>query len=285
MPNPIPPGIVVMGKKGLTAAERRDFIDLDFSSPDEDFFGMEYVIPDYWIRTDEWYDPNSVIGACFNYYAKYILPAGQPKAALSGLLSFDERIWNWIHAPGFWLHEKVVSMIGLKRALDLDYKLLDETILETYNERLRQAKLKQKEEAKLDYEVDPEPDDQVDDEFKEDFTGYSDSPLKDDDYFVWLTNKNMKPHKDWRYDYFVSINMKYESLNGFYNLGDAVNQYLDRPEPTHCILDEVERHLYTRSGGKVDDQGYPVLSTNVIFDDDPWGGSDGSQEVDMTWFG
>jgi hypothetical protein len=284
MPSPVPPGISLLGRKGLTTQERRDILDLEFASPDEDFFGYEFTIPTYKIKTAEWFDPNSVISACMNYYSRYILPKGKIKKSLLGLFDLDTRIFDWLYSPTYRLYETIVRMFGMKRALDLDYEILWDDLLENHLRKQNELKQAHLDKLKRLKNTDSSPGEDNESYHEANFEGWSDSPLKDDDYFVWLTEKNQKPHFDWRYSYFDSIYQKYNTLFCHENIGDAVgNVKVDR-NPDYKLT-EVEAHLYLRSGGKIDSEGYPIISTQFDWLDKGSGDSEESLSVEMGWFG
>jgi len=277
VPVPIPPGTSLFGKKGLTSQERRDFIDLQFSNSDEDFFGIEFRIPTFLIKTDEWFDPNSVIGANQNYYGLYQLPKGViKKKSLSGIFEMSNTIWNILHSKHFSLYSKIISLIGLKRTLDLDFEILWDELL---NKQIQKDNIKRQEiidRLNENMAINKNSSENNDDDsyYPESYGGWSDTPLKDDDYFYWLTNKNQKPHKDWRYGYFDSIYQKYNQLNMSWQFGDSLATKDKERDPAYKLT-EVEKHLYIKSGGQVDQDDFPIISTNQDFFDPDGDSSEG----------
>jgi len=265
IPYPIPPGIGIIGKKGLTAHERRDFIDLDFMDSEFDFFGMEVPLPDYKIVSNEWYDCNSVIGACINYYDIRTLPKGIYKESLKGYASYNKKLIEMMDGPFFSVFSRIVDRVGVKRALNLDYNILNEEVTKAYLNQLRIAKQKIKDEIIDNLEFESVGDREctsslvaTDDIEVYAESQYSDMELKDEDYFVWLTNHNQKRCKDWRFRYFENIYDKTQQLKYDLLLGDSLKS-IKCERNDDCKLSTIEAFLYRKSGGILDSEGFPEI--------------------------
>jgi hypothetical protein len=263
IPWPLPPGTAIGVGKQLTADERRMSVDVNqLLHPNlnmRGFVGSKEILD---IKSMFYYDPNNVLNATEAFYGTRQLPRGIVRDELIPWANFKEPFGGYLNNNSLrQLVNRCVHSFGYKRAVQLDYEIVvDElqlliiakTQLENQLQRRRYLSYLQIEGSEI-------PSSQYSDLVeRQDEDEWSDSPLTDDQLFLWISNR--KPYKDWRYRYFCSINDKMMSISALRLMikpGEAA-KFVHSDLPEYLKLDEVERHLFISSGGKTVD-GYPNI--------------------------
>jgi hypothetical protein len=253
--------VAIKDRRGRTAQERRDTWDaLEFSGHNMFHKELEMAIPDFRIKSDQWYNPNAIIAATRQLYGLNYLPEGLVKDCLIPIRQLDTRIYRWItsdRSPGL---QRVIKLIGVKRLLGLDSDILEEEV--ERREIIRQQQIAKQEAKILRFkEMSIDIPDNEDGENSENYVhaiSEISEEFGDGSYFRWLTNFNAAPFKGWRSQYFWQIKEKFDVLNADANIGDMFTSLVET-DRTPYILDVVERMIYLKSGGKIDEIGCPFI--------------------------
>jgi hypothetical protein len=267
LPCYIPPERVQRRTKGMTVEERRDTtVHICFSGMDDYHDFIQYAIPSYRIFSSQWYDPNTVIAAVRNYYGLNCLPVGREKPDLQGLHTINPLILSWLTSKSVSSMESLISLVGLKRVLDIDVNIFAEELSIVATRKLNRLIEARRLQAKGILRTMSDVSRISEDYSVSNYSGYSDWQPGDSDYFLWTTSHNCKPFKDWRYGYFVSIRNKYFNEELRIDVGDAIGGQNENDGSAN-VLDVVEEHLYRASGGIIKDNKPFVNQVSAIFEE------------------
>jgi len=264
IPWPIPPGVNFGLRQKFTAEERKQ---LQISPEILKAYNIGelkmFDLPERLIMSDQWFNPNQVRAAIVALTGRDELPVGIVRKSLSFVGSIDRERYLNLSIPG----GRVLNYLANRRG----YQVIDKLgghLLTFYSELwpFVESKMRAKEILARNLEI-------LDGESWSDFSQrtslnwskLSDSPLADEDFFIWQNSHKL--YKDWRNRYFWSMETK---LGG---VGLMTNTHLGKSAVERGLVwgdqhvfTSVERHLWLASGGKLNEFGIPLLD----------GGSDGS---------
>lgn len=288
-PWPVPPGLDFQSRLQLTAEERRQMqynpLILSQYSIGE---LVQVNVPSRLILEGQYYNPNQMIACCVSFNIGEKLPENLERKELSFVKSINTKILEALSDP---LYRQILERSyqlkpEYKTLLGLNVSTFYNEITPFINRRTQAIDL-----AKA-YQLAYEQMDSINSSEEgniPNYSEYTDTPLSDSEFWTWRTSK--KKYKDWRNNYFLSIDAKVLSveLQTSITMNKKLNPNYDFTEGSHLdTLDPVELHLFLRSGGVVDKHNRPVVDhwdwdaipEEVEIEEPPDPSEDGSVDMD-----
>jgi hypothetical protein len=270
MPWPCPPDITVDKRIHLTSEERRKSLKIyELLHPDKGHILFLSPIIRL-IQSDRYYNPNAVVAACHAFYGCEKLPLGLTRDVLKPIRSYSPKLFRYLHIKRLkYFIEDIIAIIGYRNIKDINIdefiydlqKILEVKALIEFRKK-RQQIMSSYQQLNASNASTEESGELIDSEGLS-IANWSDSPLEDNEYFIWLGNP--KPYKHWRYRYFESIRDKSDNV-GIIRSNLTPHQQWD-PEnmvPQNIRFDEVEEHIWKESGGTMELPGIPLTMQDSL---------------------
>lgn len=307
MPWPIPPGLTMNKKLALTSEERRQAQYNTTLLRKANYLGELnlWKPPTRNILSKSFFNPHQVRSCMIALTNSDCLPISPPRKTLEQIETISPYLHLYLCSDmGSKLINKLHSRLPWEKLRDIQYTDLADNLWDIIRDR-KHAKETLANLIRVDFDIEKFRIGVKADDSTHSFgttvshitlEGYSDTPLNDNEYFIWKTSH--KKYKDWRNEYFISILDKELDLimENELDFGrDALDTH-NRRLPEECILEDVEKFLWTSSGGQLIDDKWPLWKLSILDtiepgeenedikqDSDPYGGSDSGSGFGLDW--
>lgn len=261
IPWPIPPGLVTNRKLQLTSEERRQ---LQYTPTLLRYYNLGeltiFSVPERIIPSEYWASPTTMRAATLALTGSDHLPRGIVKRDhLKHIKDIRPSVWFILSTQSVGLYKALLHRGISDPTLLVEHAATFVSDLQPFLTARRQAQDMLKAYKLADEKLDEIEVQSQSDSFNgshHSVIGWSDTPLSDSGFFNWQYTHRC--YRDWRNLFFEKIEDKLLSITAK-NSADSGKHGMDYVEiewSENDILDEVEAYFYTKSGGKLTDQGF-----------------------------